>query len=109
ACPGRVVDVLQRKRRRAEHAAVGEQECTVFSLLDDQRRRTHLTYEFCCADEIGFARELTRLGIVDNEEIDVLERASQLVRRMLYPEIHRIADDELRTVHLLEHRPLNAG
>jgi hypothetical protein len=55
------------------------------------------------------ARELARLFFVDDEKVDALEHLRERVGLPLDPEVHRVGDDELRSLDLLENLDLQGG
>ena len=52
--------------------------------------------------EICFFRELSKLGIVQRDEIDVSEQRDEIIAAALDPEVHRVAGNETRFVYLLQ-------
>jgi hypothetical protein len=80
----------------------------VFAFLDDDvpgaarhdpSRRSH---------EVVFVRELPRFGVVERDEVDMLEQLEHVVATAFDPEVHRVASDELGFGHLRQHVELQS-
>ena len=81
----------------------------MFALFHDHIFRAELVQLGQGGDHVLVAGQLPRLAVVEHEHIDALEQAQQVVHRDVHPQIHRVGDDELRLVELLDDRLLSAG
>src|SRR5690606_1573166 len=54
-------------------------------------------------NKIRSLRELTRFRVVERDEVNSLEQSKQLRTARLDPEVHRVACNELRLLHLFQH------
>src|SRR5690349_20948657 len=110
ACAGGVVGLFQRKCRNAKDAIFVDQHGAVFAALHDQGRRTHFKDVPGGAEKIVFVGKLTGLRIVDDENVDVLERLAKFLGSALDPVVHGVERDDLGALfHLLEHTALQVG
>src|SRR5205814_993227 len=92
--------VLQWKRRREEDRFLGEHECAVFTLFDDDVSRAARHYPLRRLNEIRLFGELTCFRVVQSYKIHLLEQLENIGSPALDPEVHRIARDQLRPSHL---------
>ena len=106
---GRVKDAFERIRRHNEVAVFGEQRRSVLAAFDNNGFRAEL-HDFACRHvNASFLGQLPRLGVVDDDAIDDLDRLDQGVLHRRDPKIHRVHRHEFSIRHLfadllLQHR-----
>src|SRR5690242_8159104 len=107
---GGIVGLFERKCGNAEDAVLIDEHGTVFAALHDQRGRPHFEDVAGGAEKIVFVRKLASFGIVDDENIDVLERFAKFPGSALDPVVHGIERDELGALFdLMENAALEIG
>ena len=70
------------------------------SLVEDPARGLH---------QVGVLGELACFAVVERDQVDVPEEFNELGATRFDPEVHGVAGDEARFLHLLEHLELQAG
>src|SRR5438105_7111528 len=98
----RIEDVLERIRRREENFTFTEHERAVLALLDDHELGAAAHDPSRRLDEVVLLGQLARLALVDGDQVDTREELEELGTTTLDPEVHRIAGDELGSLHLGE-------
>src|SRR3989442_1295357 len=107
---GRVVDGLERIGRHEEERAVRQHEGAVLAALDDDGPRAYRGDRPRRADQVGLARQLTRLGVVDRDHVRLGEDPPERLLLALDPEVHRVERHEAGTgLHLAEDVELELG
>src|SRR6266496_1027422 len=80
----------------------------MLSLLDDHVPRPKIHDPSCGLNEVHLFRQLSRFAVVERNEIDLAQELEQIGAATLNPEVHRIACDESRPLHLLQHIELKS-
>ena len=105
----RVEDLLEGIGGRGERALVAEHQHAVLPLLDDERARAQGADGAGGLHDVPFPGELSRLRVVDEQDVDHGERLAQLVRLARDPEVHGVAGHDLGPVDLVQHLALQDG
>ena len=105
---GRIEHGFQRIRGRKEHAVTREHERAMLALLDDHVARPAFENPARGLHEICLLGELPRFAVIERDEIDAPEQLDEFGTAALDPEVHRVARDQLRLLHLVEHLQLQA-
>src|SRR5580704_938262 len=97
----------------AKSAFPEEDGGAVFSMLDDQGLRPHGQYFLRGTQQVLVAGKHFGFGIVNQQNVDILQRLGEIFSETGDPEIHGIAAGKANTVHLfadlaLQHR-MNVG
>src|SRR5580704_5977236 len=87
----------------AERSLAKENGRAVFAVLDDQRLWAHREHLVRRAGQVGFASQHFRFGIVDEKNIDELQRFTQFGERAFDPVIHGVAAGQAYAAHLAPH------
>ena len=109
AGPGRIVDVLKRVGGATEELPVAEEQASMLSLLDGDRRGPHLADAAPCLDQAGLTGQFACLAVVEDQHVDPCDQALKLLLGDVDPEIHRVGDHEVGTGQLIEHVVLKGG
>ena len=109
AGPRGVEHVFQRIRRGGEAAMVGEHQDAVLALLDHQGPRSQSPNGPRRLHDVPLARELARLGVVDEQHIYLGQGFLELAKLARDPEVHGVAGHETRPLHLPKHLVLQDG
>ena len=81
----------------------------MLALLDHGHRRAVFQDPLRGAVDVPVARELTRLGIVHHEDVDVPQQVQQPVALGLDPIVHGVARHQLRLRDLIQYPELQLG
>ena len=92
--PRGVADILQRKGRGGKPAPIGEAERSVFPSLDHQRARAPRQNRLGRPDYVRLLGQHPRLGIIDDEDLDVFESLPECLGFPLNPEVHGVSGDQ---------------
>ena len=93
----------------AERTFAKENCRAVFSVLDDQRLRAHGQHFLRGARQVGFVGQHLGFGVVDQQDIDQLQRFREFLGRAFDPVIHGVAAGQAHTVHLAADIGLQRG
>src|SRR5580692_13159128 len=93
----------------AECAFAKENGRAVFTVLDDERLRSHGQNFLAGAEQVEFSRKTLGFGVVDQEHVDTLECFDQVGTRTVDPVVHGVAAGEANSVHLAANRSLQSG
>ena len=96
----------ERARRGGEDLVAGEEQRAVLAALHDHGARAEAEDLPRRLHDVVLAGELARLGVVHEEQVHALQRLEQALALRGDPEVHRVARDEARRAHLVEHRAL---
>src|SRR5688572_9926363 len=100
---GWIEHLLEREAGREEREIAREQNRAMLALLDHHHRWTAFLNPACGAQQVVITGQLSGLAVIDHQQIDTLEQTQQIVALALYPEVHGVARNELRLLHLLQH------
>ncbi len=103
---GRIAHRLQRMGRREEDAIFGEQKGAILAALDDDGARPVGEDDARGRREKALPGELHGFFIVHQHTVDSPQQALEPGTGSVEPELHRVAGDELRIGHLLQHLEL---
>ena len=70
---------------------------------------SHLTKFSTCQNDIGFTGEFFGFGIIDHEQVDLLNQAEQSVFFNIDPQIDGVGKDIGFSIQLIEHMHLQGG
>ena len=93
--PVGIDDVLERERGRREDAVLVEEQRARVAALDDDGARPELADGARRGGQVGLARELARLLVVEEQHVDALEQLEQRAALARDPEVHGVARHEL--------------
>ena len=106
---GGIKHVFQRVRRDVEGAAGLDQESTVLPLLDHHSLRTMSQNPAACPVDIPITTQLSRLAVIDHQDIDPGEELEESSLFALDPVIHGVAHDQLGLLDLFQNPELQLG
>ncbi len=111
AGPGGIDDFSQRQRGRAEgdgdgvsagrKGAIAEEGSrAVFAVLDDESLRPHVENLVRRGQKVVIFREHLHFTVIDQQNVEALQHAGEVLGVILDPVIHRVAADHLHLRHL---------
>src|SRR5262249_25752074 len=104
---GGITDLLQREGRHAEDRVPMDHHRAVLSALDDERAWAEPEDVPRGPQQVVLAGKLARFGVVDHQDLRMLQSLLELHRRALDPVVHRVErHDPWPTAHLREYGAL---
>ena len=104
------MDILERVSRAAEEIIIlAEKQTAVLAFFHRNNAGAEGLDLFAGFDQAGFFGQFACFAVIEDEHVDPLEEVEQGGLGDVDPEVHRVGDDELRFVHLVEHLQLQIG
>src|SRR5262249_35487947 len=102
AGPCRIAYVFQRDGGGAKHLLLIEHEHPVLAPFDDEVLRPPCQNVLRNLHQIGIVAQRSRLAVIDDEDIHLLQHTPQRVSLTVNPKIHRVTGHERRARELLQ-------
>ena len=80
----------------------------MLALFDEHEARSLVHDPARGLDQIGLLGQLAGFAVIDRDQIDVAKQFNEFRTPRFDPEVHRVAGNKARLVHLLEHLQLQA-
>ena len=109
SCTSGIDDLIEGDGRGGEGAIGSDKEAAVFSFFDGDVAGAAVTEPARGAEKIGFAREETGLGVVEDEHIDAGKELEKAGSGDIDPEVHGVGYGEFWFLHLIENEVLQVG